>query len=238
MRPGKKFTRGFLSSFFGLLALLLAACGGGATTPQTPNSSKAPDSQQIYVSPIEGSADITTFDPALASDIPSIAAVDMVFTGLVTLDDKLQIHNQLAQSYQVSSDGLTWTFKLKPNLKFSDGTPLTSKDVAYSIDRSLSPAINNQSGVALTYLGLIKDAPERTTGKVKTVIGTGVQTPDDNTVVIHITKPAAYFLGALTYPTSFVVEKKVIDQWGDKWTDHLSDNGGQGGAGPFMVKEY
>jgi len=233
MRPGKKFTRGFWASFFGLLALLLAACGGGATTPQTPNSSKAPDSQQIYVSPIEGSADITTFDPALASDIPSIAAVDMVFTGLVTLDDKLQIHNQLAQSYQVSSDGLTWTFKLKPNLKFSDGTPLTSKDVAYSIDRALQPA--TRSGSAPFYLGLIKDSDKLNSGQIKTIIGDSILTPDDTTVVIVTNKKAAYFLDTLTYPSSYVVEKSLIDKYGADFTHHLTEGGGDG---PWKVSRY
>src|SRR5205823_14185513 len=111
-------------------------------------------------------------------------------------------------------------------------------DVAYSIDRSLSPAINNQSGVGLTYLGLIQGAADRTTGKAKTIIGTGVVVQDPNTLVIKLTKPAGYFLQALTYPTSYVVEKSVADKWGNSWTDHLSDNGGQGGDGPWMVKSY
>src|SRR5205085_7582594 len=65
-----------------------------------------------------------------------------------------------------------------------------------------------------------------------------ILTPDANTVVLKLVKKAAYFLQALTYPTSYVVEKKVIDRWGSKWTDHLSDNGGQGGAGPFKVSQY
>jgi oligopeptide transport system substrate-binding protein len=233
MRPGKKFTRGFLTSFFGLLALLLAACGGGATTPQTSGPARAPDSQQIFVSPIGGSADITTFDPALASDIPSIQSVDMVFTGLVTLDDKLEIHNQLAESYQVGPDGLTWTFKLKPNLKFSDGTPLTSKDVAYSIDRALQPA--TKSGSAPFYLGLIKDSDKLNNGQIKTIIGDSVMTPDDDTVVIVTNKKAAYFLDTLTYPSSYVVEKSLIDKYGADFVHHLTEGGGDG---PWKVSRY
>ncbi len=62
--------------------------------------------------------------------------------------------------------------------------------------------------------------------------------PDSNTVVIKLNQASPYFLQALSYSVSYVVEKKIIVQWGLKWTDHLTDNGGQGGAGPFMVSSY
>jgi oligopeptide transport system substrate-binding protein len=119
-------------------------CGGTASQPPT-QASKAPASGQIYIYPEEGVGDIATFDPAISTDVYSITAIDMVFTGLVQFNDKLQVIDQLAQSHQVSPDGLTWTFKLRPNLKFSDGTPLTSQDVAYSIDRALDPAVKRPS---------------------------------------------------------------------------------------------
>ena len=61
-------------------------------------------------------SDIKTFDPALSTDAPSIAAIDLVYTGLVQFNDKLNVVPQLAASYSQGSDGLTWTFKLKPNL--------------------------------------------------------------------------------------------------------------------------
>lgn len=239
MRSHRKLNAKFLSSFLCLaIMLFLAACGNGSgSTQNSGKPAKAPDSQQVYRSPIVNT-DISTFDPAQATDLNSIAAIQLVFTGLVEENDQLQVQAQLAQSYQASPDGLTWTFKLKPNLTFSDGTPLTSHDVAYSIDRALSPKIYAANGVSLLYLGLIKGASDRANGKIPTIIGSGIETPDDNTVVIHVTQRTAYFLEALTYPTAYVVEKKVIDQWGDKWTDHLSDNGGQGGDGPFKVQKY
>ncbi|HEU5378906.1 MAG TPA: peptide ABC transporter substrate-binding protein [Ktedonobacteraceae bacterium] len=240
MRPHRKPTAKFLMTFLSLIAmLLLAACGGSNGTPKTTGGKpvKAPDSQQVYRSPLSGS-DINTFDPGQATDLGSIASIDMVFTGLVQLNDQLQVTPQLAHDYTVSADGLSWTFHLRSGLKFSDGTPLTSKDVAYSIDRALSPEISALNGVSLLYLGLIKGADERVNGKIPTVIGTGIQTPDDNTVIINVTRRTAYFLQTLTYSTSYVVEKSVIDKWGLKWTDHLADNGGQGGDGPFKVAKY
>ena len=113
-------------------------------------------------------------------------AINMVFTGMVEINDKLAVTPELASSYDVSSDGLTYTFHLRSGLMFSDGTPLTSADVAYSIDRALSPTISNLSGISLTYLGLIKDAPGRTTGKVASLINDSVLTPDANTVVFEV----------------------------------------------------
>lgn len=240
MRSGKKITMMMLPTLLCLFGVLLAACGGGSVPGSgtgSVNKTKAPDNQQVYRWAFR-LPDIASFDPGIATDNTSIQAINMTFTGLVQLDDQLNIKPQLAQSYDISDNGLTYTFHLRPNLKFSDGTRLDANDVAYSIDRALSPDINNQSGVALTYLGLIKDAPERTEGKVKSVIGTGVIVKDPDTVVIKLNKATAYFLGALTYPTSYVVEKSVIDKYGSKWTDHLADNGGQGGDGPFKVKEY
>ncbi len=240
MRNGKKFTKGLLPSLLILVTMLMVACGGGggtsSTTP-TAASAKAPASQQVLHMPLAVS-DINTFDPAQATDLYSLTAIYAVFTGMVQLNDKLEVKPQLASSWTSSSDGLTWTFTLKSGLKFSDGTPITSADVVYSIDRALSPQISSLNGVSLTYLGLIKDSDKRVAGKISTLIGDSLLTPDANTVVIKLNKPGAYFLQALTNPTSWVVEKKVITQWGTKWTDHLADNGGQGSAGPFVVTNY
>ncbi len=165
MRPRKKFTLGLLPTFLCLLAMLLAACGGGGGGGGGAAHPKAADSKQIFVYPEPGIADIATFDPALSTDLPSIQAIDMVFTGLVQLDDNLKVQGVLAQSWDESSDGLSWTFHLRPNLKFSDGTPLTSKDVAYSIDRSLQPAV--KSTTSPIYEALILDSDKLNSGKIK-----------------------------------------------------------------------
>ena len=238
MRPNTLFKLGYFPALCSLLALLLAACGG--STPGANNGvgqGKAPTTQQVYRYG-DVASDISTLDPGQATDQPSIEAITMAFTGLVQLDNKLQVQPQLAQSYNISPDGLTYTFHLRPNLKFSDGTALTSQDVAYSIDRALSPAISSLNGVTLTYLGQIKGAADRVNGKIPTLIGNGIKMPDASTIQLTTAKKTAYFLQALTYPTSYVVEKSVIDKWGSKWTDHLSDNGGQGGDGPFKVQSY
>ncbi|MGH2481971.1 MAG: peptide ABC transporter substrate-binding protein, partial [Ktedonobacteraceae bacterium] len=241
MKYGKKFTLGFLPTLLVLVAMLVTACG----SPAAPQSGqKAPTNQQhlrIAFSGGSGGADIATFDPAQAGDLYSSQAIQLVFTGLVQLNDQLQIKPQLASSW--NNSGTTWTFHLKPNLKFSDGSALTANDVAYSINRALSPPINNLSGgLAGTYLGLIKDAPAFLAGGAgapTTLIGDSIIVKDASTIQLILSHNTGYFLDALAYPTSFVVEKSVVEKYGvSKWTDHLADNGGQGGDGPFKVLSY
>jgi peptide/nickel transport system substrate-binding protein/oligopeptide transport system substrate-binding protein len=231
----KKYSTRLTPLLLCLVVLLLSSCDlfGGNNTNIPSKPVKAPANKQVYIAPILGASDITTFDPALAYDTSSISAIQMVFTGLVQLDDKFQIRPQLAQSWQQSADGLTWTFHLKPHLKFSDGSPLTSADVIYSIDRALQPA--TKSTVAPIYLNLIRDSDKLLGGRIQTLINDSLMAPDPNTVVILTKQKAAYFLSMLAYPCSYVVEKKLIDTFAANFTDHLMFGGG---AGPFRVTQY
>ena len=217
-----------------LLALLLVACNIGVSTP-VKQLVKAPASKQVFTVPQVGVTDITTLDPALvlAADQPSLSAISMLYTGLVQFDDKLEIQPQLAQSWDESSDGLTWTFHLRHNLTFSDGTPLTSADVAYSIDRALQPT--TKSPTAPIYLALIRDSNKLLAGFTSTLINDSLLTPDPHTLIINTSKKASYFLAMLTYPTSFIVEKHLIDTYKTSFTDHLTTGGS---SGPFQVSQY
>ena len=230
MQSGKKFTVTILVPLLCLLTMMLAACGSQGGAPQGGSTAKAPDDKQVLHYPVVG--DISTLDPALVEDTDSNFPIQCIFTGLVTLDKGLNVVPQLAESYKPSADGLTWTFHLKPNLKFSDGTALTSNDVVYSINRAIDPATKSTvSG----YLSLVKDYAEFNAKKsVKTLIGDSLLAPDPATVVIKISKNAAYFLQTLTYPTSYVVNHTLVEKYGTKFTDHLDEGAG---AGPFKVTQ-
>jgi peptide/nickel transport system substrate-binding protein/oligopeptide transport system substrate-binding protein len=215
---------------------LLTGCSlfGGSST--APKAGKAPASQQIYTSPLvllNGSSDLTTLDPALAYDQSSLSAISLLYTGLVQLDDHMQVQPQLASSWTQSSDGLSWTFHLRSHLLFSDGTPLTATDVAYSIDRALQPA--TKSTVAPIYLGIIQDADKLLGGGISTLIGDSLQVVNANTLTIITKTKAPYFLTMLANACSYVVEQKLVKTYGSTFTDHLSTGGG---AGPFIVKQY
>lgn len=214
-----------------LLLVLLAACRGTGNDAGDGLAIPAPDSQQVLRLPI-GQTDFTTLDPALVQDGGDLAAIQAIFTGLVQFDDHGSIKDQLAASHSVSPDGLTYTFTLRPNTKFSDGTSMTAADVAYSINRTLLPT--TQSPVT-NYLSLLKDYTKITSGQVRTLIGDSLIVKDIHTLVIVLRQAQSYFLQTLAYPTSYVVERKLVDRYGKDWTDHLAEGGG---AGPFKVANY
>jgi oligopeptide transport system substrate-binding protein len=232
MHYRKKSSVALLPTLLCLIGMLLIGCDTGPSNP-TGQHQKVADDKQVLVMP-ENVTDIATFDPAIATDIHSVHAIDMVFTGLVGLDDQLNVTGELAQSWSQSSDGLTWTFHLRSDLKFSDGAPLTSADVAYSIDRALQPSV--KSTTSPIYLALVLDSDKLISGEIKTIIGDSLLTPDAQTIIIRTSKKTSYFLNTLTYPCSFVVEKRLIDRYGNEnFTDHLTEGGG---SGPFIVSRY
>jgi oligopeptide transport system substrate-binding protein len=232
MGSRKKLITTTLPALLCIMALFLAACGSGGQG--STSTTKASTAKQVFVLPELGVPDIATFDPGLSTDVPSVDAINMVFTGLVELDNNGNVVPYLAQNYTESADHLTYTFHLRPNLKFSDGTPLTSADVAYSIDRALQPA--TKSGTGPYYLRYIKDATALADGKIKTIIGDSIKTPDASTVVITASAPVPFFLDALSYPCSYVLEKSLVQKYGSPgFTDHLEEGGGDG---PFKVQSY
>lgn len=175
-----------------------------------------------------GSADPPTLDPALAGDAASSNYIVEIFSGLVTLDPNLKVIPDLAETWEVSSDRLTYTFRMRKNAKFQDGRAVTAQDFKYSIERAANPA--TASPTADTYLGDIvgvKDKLNRKASDVK-----GVQVVDDYTVKITIDAPKAYFLAKMTFPAAFVVDKNNVERGGQTWTDNPN------GTGPFKLKEY
>jgi oligopeptide transport system substrate-binding protein len=214
-----------VASIFCVLAILLSACGGSTGTTNTP----ALASSQVLREPIIGGYD--SLDPALTAGGLG-EPTNIIFTGLVEADDQGVIHDQAAQSHQISADGLTYTFNLRKNLEFSDGTPLTAADFAYSINRTIDPA--TKSPVS-SYLSLLKDYDLFSAGKLTTLIGDSIIVENANTLILKISKPAAYFLEALNYSTSYAVNQKLIAKYGTNWTNYMQDGAGDG---PFKVKSY
>jgi oligopeptide transport system substrate-binding protein len=173
--------------FLSLLFILLAGCNG--TTNYERSDIPAPASEQLLRLPM-GQTDFTTLDPALVQDGGDVGVIQTLFTGLVQFNDHGFVKDQIAASHSISPDGLTYTFTLRPNLKFSDGTPLTAQDVAYSINRTLSPA--TQSPVT-NYLSLIKDYDKIVSGRIPTLIGDSLLVKNAQTIAIVLQQPEVYF---------------------------------------------
>ena len=166
-----------------------------------------------------------TLDPALVQDSTSAEYVVHLFSGLVTLDQDFEVVPDLAARWDLSEDGRTYTFHLRPDATFQDGRALTAEDVAYSIERACSPETG--SPVAGSYLDDIVGATARTRGEAEFV--TGVVVVNDHTLRITVDAPKAYFLAKLTYPVAFVVDRQQIEADGAGWVRQPN------GSGPFVL---
>ena len=151
-----------------------------------------------------------------------------LFSGLVRLSPQLQIEPDLAESWTVSADGLEYTFKLRPEITFQSGKPLTAQDVKYSWERAADPKTG--STTASTYLGDIAGFKDKLAGKATDV--SGIQVVDDQTLRIRLDGPKPYFLAKLTYPSSFVVNQENVTADPDNWMFKPDP------SGPFGLKEY
>jgi peptide/nickel transport system substrate-binding protein len=133
----KKFI--ILLSLVFALSFILAACGGGETTDTGNTGTEKEKEEEVATGPTPGGDIIvgsigapTNFNPLYSTDTASSSIGGLIFDGLVSSDPSLAPEPALAESWTSSEDGLTWNFKLKEGLKFTDGTPLTANDVKFT----------------------------------------------------------------------------------------------------------
>jgi oligopeptide transport system substrate-binding protein len=171
-------------------------------------------------------AEPRTLDPAQVRYTTSAEYVVEIFSGLVTLNEQLEVVPDLAERWEVAPDGKTYTFYLREEARFHNGRLVTAEDFEYSLQRACDPRTG--SAVAGVYLGDIVGAREVLDGRAAEI--SGVSVLDDHTLSITIDAPKAYFLAKLTYSTAFVVDRDNVEQRG--WTRRPN------GTGPFRLVEY
>ena len=175
-------------------------------------------------------ADPATLDPHLVTDTTSAGLVVELFSGLVSLNSDLEIVPELAESWDISDDGKVYTFKLRENILFSDGSPIKASDFKWSLEGAAHP--DTESPVASIYLEDIVGSMEVIDGDGSITDVSGIKVIDDYTLQLTIDAPKAYFLAKLTYPTAYVLKRQNVEQGGDNWTDSPI------GTGPFILSEY
>ncbi|MFS8045085.1 ABC transporter substrate-binding protein [Rhizobium sp. BR 314] len=225
-----KMNRGFraLSASAALSLLLMAAPNAFAATPKD--------------TLVEGFAfdDILSMDPAEAYELSAAEITGNTYSLLVRLDinDTSKIKADIAESWSVSDDHLTYTFKLKPGLKFASGNPITADDVAWSFERVVK--LDKSPAFILTQFGINGG---NVTEKAKAT--------DPNTFTFTVDKPYApsFVLNCLTATVAEVVDKKLVLQHVKPVTpsaDYKYDNDfgnawlktGFAGSGPFKLREW
>ncbi|HEX7381016.1 MAG TPA: peptide ABC transporter substrate-binding protein [Nevskiaceae bacterium] len=195
------------------LALLLAACGehvsiyGPPITVGTALAQQQVLDRQIGASP-------RTLDPSLATDVASQQVLDDLFEGLVTIGEDGSIVPGVALSWQESSDGLTWTFHLRHDARWSNGRPVTAQDFLYAWRRILAPATASEYAQAL---GPIVGALAINAGKLPPD-RLGADAQGDYTLVVHLVHPTPYFLSLLSNMYFGPEYAPAIERWGDAWT--------------------
>ena len=191
---------------------------------------------------VEGFAidDIITMDPGEAFELSTAEVTGNTYDLLVRLDldDTSKVKGDLAESWTVSDDGLTYTFKLKPGMKFASGNPITAEDVAYSFERAIK--LDKSPAFILSQFGLTGD---NVTEKAKAT--------DETTFVFTVDKPYApsFVLNCLSATVASVVDKKLVLEHVKPMTpsaDYKYDNDfgnewlktGYAGSGPYKLREW
>jgi len=166
----------------------------------------------------------------VSSDVEFNIISDL-FTGLISIDDQGNPHPALAASWE-NKDNKVWTFHLRPDLKWSDGSPITAQDVVFSWRRLVDPTIGSPYA---TYPGSMHmlNAVEIVNGKKKPDT-LGVKALDEHTVEVTLDQPISYFLGMLAHPTLFPLNEAAISKYGDKWTQP----GNLVSSGPFKLDSW
>lgn len=216
--PGRVIRNLFL---VGLAALGLAACGQSA--PSRPSCPPGKVCLQYG-----NTSEPQTLDPHLSTGTWEDRIQSDMLVGLTQSDPAGKPIPGMATSWDVSPDGLVWTFHLR-DAKWSDGVPVTADDFVYSFRRLLDP--KTASEYASVFF-LVKGAQAVNEGKARPET-LGVSAPDARTVRIELTHPAPYLIELAKHHTMYPVPKHVVERWGEAWVkpEHFVGNG------PYVLKE-
>ena len=211
-----------------LITTVALLCTGGMTGCVTADPSSDGTGRGITVAI---SSDTGTMDPAGSIALTYLAYSVSALDELLTYDEDGEIEYRAAESYEVNNDSTVWTFHLREDALWSDGSPVTSADFLNTITRALDPA--SGSGYA-NYLFPIENAEDIYNGEAD-MSALGVETPDDYTLVFYLTEPCVYFLDLLRLPVytpSCSQYADSVDSGWDKEADTSLANG------PFCLAEY
>jgi oligopeptide transport system substrate-binding protein len=241
-----------LVALIGAAVIVLAACqpGTSTTAPGSPGASGGTGATQgtgglaadqvlkLYLS----SEDPATMDPQAAQDSVSIGVIDATERGLLYYDKDLNLVPALAEALpESSSDGKTLTFKLRSGLKYSDGSPIVAGDFVLAAQRLLDPRLANPyayiacdlagaEALLGASLGCGTGATPTDAAKIDELLKTtGVEAPDDSTVVVNLSRPATYF--------SSIMAMWVFTPHPANWTKY-AEAADLIASGPFKVETW
>jgi oligopeptide transport system substrate-binding protein len=148
-----------------------------------------------------------SLDPGLAQDNNSSTVLRPIYDGLTTKDDKGEVKGAAAEKWEVSKDGLKYTFNLRKDAKWSNGDPVKASDFVFAWTRALDPAFAAPYAYQLYY---IKNAEEYNTKKITDASQLGVKAKDDYTLEVELKAPTPYFESLVSFYTYFPLNEKHV----------------------------
>ncbi|EHK59184.1 ABC transporter substrate-binding protein [Allomesorhizobium alhagi] len=172
--------------------------------------------------------DVSTLDPAIGYDWQNWSMIKSLFDGLMDYEPgTTTLKPDLAESYEISPDGQTFTFKLRQGVKFHNGRELTAEDVKYSIERVVNPATQSPGA---GFFGSIKGFEEASAGKADSL--SGITVVDPYTIEFELSRPDATFLHVAAINFAHVVPKEEVEKHGADFGKHPV------GSGAFKLAEW
>lgn len=169
----------------------------------------------------------TTLDPAHVVDVMGGSIGAKLFNGLVRFREDLSITSDIAESWTISKDGRTYTFKLRKGVTFSNGREVKAKDFKYSFERILNPKTRSPNTWVLNNIMGAKEFMDGRSNEVE-----GIKALDDFNLEITLKEPFAPFLGLLAMTAAYVVPEEEVKKWGEDFGNHVA------GTGPFILEEW
>lgn len=209
-----------------------------STSAPSPTPTPKPPAQVLRLS-IEREPD--TIDPQQAYALDEFGIIMLVFSNLLRFDSRGNlVPDMAAEMPSLSADGLTYTFKLKPNLKYSDGQPLTAANFEYAWKRQLDPEIASEYAF-LGYLLVGGEAYHKANPKAvskdelkKLRDAVGVKAVDAQTLEFKLKERAPYFLSILATSNGVPTRQDLVEKGGERWTEPATYIGN----GPYVLKEW
>ncbi|MGI6604780.1 MAG: glutathione ABC transporter substrate-binding protein [Firmicutes bacterium] len=199
-----------------VMILLLAGCSSGGGQQQTPADQPGGGVAAGTVSDTLTygvGVDARTMDPQMVDNVPTANAVMHVHETLVTWDKNMDIVGRLAESWETSPDGKTWTFKLREGIKFHDGADFNAEAVKKSFERILDPDLGSPRRSILSMI-------------------TDMEIVDPYTIALTTEEPFGPFLSQLATYNAAILSPKAIDEYGKDYATHPA------GTGPYVLKDW
>ena len=212
-----------------VISVLLAALMTVSMCAGTVMSVAAEEAEGKQLS-VQVGPDPETIDPALNSAVDGGNMILHAFECLLTVDQEGNIAPGQAETWEVSEDGLTWTFHLREGLKWSDGTDLTAKDFEYSWKRVCDPEL--AAPYAETVLGMVEGFDAAIDGDLDAL---GVTAVDDLTLEVKLATNCPYFDSLAAFATLSPVQQATVEANGDAWA---VDAATFISNGPFYISEW